>query len=80
MEGIYQRDSDRDGLTDAQDLALGTNPLSADSDGFYYLCVRPALSGDGLPESTRRKTQGTASEAGSGLEFIVLLASASELA
>ena len=33
METIYQRDSDRDGLTDAQELALGTNPLSADSDG-----------------------------------------------
>ena len=33
METIYQRDSDQDGLTDAQELALGTNPLSADSDG-----------------------------------------------
>ena len=33
MEAIYQRDSDQDGLTDAQELALGTNPLSADSDG-----------------------------------------------
>ena len=30
MEGIYQRDSDRDGLTDAQELALGTNPLEKD--------------------------------------------------
>ena len=30
MEAIYQRDSDQDGLTDAQELALGTNPLSAD--------------------------------------------------
>ena len=27
MEAIYQRDSDQDGLTDAQELALGTNPL-----------------------------------------------------
>ena len=33
MEDIYQRDSDQDGLTDAQELALGTNPLSTDSDG-----------------------------------------------
>ena len=33
MEAIYQRDSDQDGLTDAQELALGTNPLSSDSDG-----------------------------------------------
>ncbi len=33
MEAIYQRDSDQDGLTDAQEFALGTNPLSADSDG-----------------------------------------------
>ena len=33
MEAIYQRDSDQDGLTDAQELSLGTNPLSADSDG-----------------------------------------------
>ena len=33
MKTIYQRDSDRDGLTDAQELALGTNPFSADSDG-----------------------------------------------
>ena len=33
MEAIYQRDSDQDGLTDAQELTLGTNPLSADSDG-----------------------------------------------
>lgn len=30
---IYEKDSDHDGLTDAQELALGTNPLSSDSDG-----------------------------------------------
>ncbi|WP_192803288.1 calcium-binding protein, partial [Streptococcus agalactiae] len=30
---IYERDSDQDGLTDAQELALGTNPFSSDSDG-----------------------------------------------
>lgn len=30
---IYENDSDQDGLTDAQELALGTNPLSSDSDG-----------------------------------------------
>ncbi|EHI69556.1 thrombospondin type 3 repeat-containing protein [Streptococcus ictaluri] len=29
---IYERDSDKDGLTDAQELALGTNPFSSDSD------------------------------------------------
>lgn len=33
MSSIYERDSDNDGLTDAQELALGTNPLSPDSDG-----------------------------------------------
>ncbi|MBY5031899.1 thrombospondin type 3 repeat-containing protein [Streptococcus suis] len=30
---IYEKDSDHDGLTDAQELALETNPLSCDSDG-----------------------------------------------
>ncbi|NQK43868.1 calcium-binding protein, partial [Streptococcus suis] len=25
---IYEKDSDQDGLTDAQELALGTNPQS----------------------------------------------------
>ena len=32
-KSIYEKDSDRDGLTDAQELALETNPLSSDSDG-----------------------------------------------
>lgn len=30
---IYEKDSDHDGLTDAQELALGTNPHFIDSDG-----------------------------------------------
>ncbi|BDS56290.1 TPA: calcium-binding protein [Streptococcus pneumoniae] len=30
---IYEKDSDHDGLTDAQELALGTVPLSNDTDG-----------------------------------------------
>lgn len=30
---IYEKDSDQDGLTDAQELALGTNPQSVDTDG-----------------------------------------------
>ncbi|MEW4353514.1 calcium-binding protein [Streptococcus pneumoniae] len=30
---IYDTDSDYDGLTDAQELALGTNPFSPDTDG-----------------------------------------------
>lgn len=30
---IYEKDSDHDGLIDAQELALETNPLSSDSDG-----------------------------------------------
>lgn len=29
---IYSIDSDYDGLTDAQELALGTNPFSSDTD------------------------------------------------
>lgn len=32
-KNIYEKDSDHDGLTDAQELALGTNPHSIDSDG-----------------------------------------------
>lgn len=31
-KSIYTRDLDQDGLTDAQELALGTNPFSSDSD------------------------------------------------
>lgn len=30
---IYEIDSDQDGLTDSQELALETNPFSSDSDG-----------------------------------------------
>ncbi|HEM3572105.1 TPA: calcium-binding protein [Streptococcus suis] len=30
---IYEMDSDQDGLTDAQELALGTNPYAIDTDG-----------------------------------------------
>ena len=36
---IYEKDSDYDGLTDAQELALGTNPHSIDSDGDGHLTV-----------------------------------------
>lgn len=31
-KNIYTMDSDQDGLTDAQELALGTNPFSSDTD------------------------------------------------
>ncbi|WP_105130536.1 calcium-binding protein [Streptococcus suis] len=30
---IYEKDSDLDGLTDALELALGTDPQSVDTDG-----------------------------------------------
>ena len=30
---IYEKDSDHDGLTDAQELALGTDPYAIDTDG-----------------------------------------------
>ncbi|MFU2223296.1 calcium-binding protein [Streptococcus pluranimalium] len=30
---IYEMDSDQDSLTDAQELALGTNPYAIDTDG-----------------------------------------------
>ncbi|MDG3132558.1 calcium-binding protein [Streptococcus suis] len=30
---IYEKDSDHDGLIDAQELALGTDPQSVDTDG-----------------------------------------------
>ena len=32
LKTIFERDTDHDGLTDAQELALGTNPFSSDSD------------------------------------------------
>lgn len=32
-QSIYHRDLDQDGLTDAQELALGTDPLHSDPDG-----------------------------------------------
>lgn len=31
-KNIYTMDPDQDGLTDAQELALGTNPFSSDTD------------------------------------------------
>ena len=31
-KSIYTRDSDQDGLTDAQELALGINPFCSDCD------------------------------------------------
>ena len=30
---IYEKDSDQDGLTDGQELALGIDPQSVDTDG-----------------------------------------------
>lgn len=32
-KSIYEKDSDQDGLTDAQEIALGTNLQSVDTDG-----------------------------------------------
>lgn len=42
---LYTQDSDRDSLTDAQELALGTNPLSPDSDGDGQADLAEILSG-----------------------------------
>lgn len=42
---IYAKDSDHDGLTDAQELALGTNPLSSDSDGDGQVDLEELQSG-----------------------------------
>ncbi|MDG3143012.1 thrombospondin type 3 repeat-containing protein [Streptococcus suis] len=42
---IYEKDSDHDGLTDAQELALGTNPLSSDSDGDGQVDLEELQSG-----------------------------------
>lgn len=42
---IYTQDSDLDGLTDAQEMALGTNPLSPDSDGDGQTDLVEILSG-----------------------------------
>ena len=32
-KSIYEKDSDQDGLTDGQELDLGTNPYAIDTDG-----------------------------------------------
>ncbi|WP_444811506.1 thrombospondin type 3 repeat-containing protein, partial [Streptococcus canis] len=32
-DNAYPKDSDGDGLTDDEEIALGTNPFSSDSDG-----------------------------------------------
>lgn len=42
---IYTQDSDLDGLTDAQEMALGTNQLSPDSDGDGQADLVEILSG-----------------------------------
>ncbi|HEO3395708.1 TPA: calcium-binding protein [Streptococcus agalactiae] len=53
---IYERDSDQDGLTDAQELALGTNPFSSDSDGDGKTDLEEVQSGDlpMIPQKERR--------------------------
>ncbi|HGC8893598.1 TPA: calcium-binding protein [Streptococcus agalactiae] len=53
---IYERDSDQDGLTDAQELALGTNPFSSDSDGDGKTDLEEVQSGDPpmIPQKERR--------------------------
>lgn len=38
-------DSDQDGLTDAQELDLGTDPLSSDSDGDGQVDLEELQSG-----------------------------------
>jgi hypothetical protein len=39
-------DSDNDGLTDAEEIKLGTNPFDSDSDddGIPYVGLRPPLA------------------------------------
>lgn len=53
---IYERDSDQDGLTDAQELALGSNPFSSDSDGDGKTDLEEVQSGDPpmIPQKERR--------------------------
>ncbi|HGI4962784.1 TPA: calcium-binding protein [Streptococcus agalactiae] len=53
---IYERDSDQDGLTDAQELALGTNPFSSDSDGDGKTDLEEVQSCDPpmIPQKERR--------------------------
>ena len=58
---IEDVDSDGDGLTDAEECALGTNPLLADSDGDGLLdrdeilagtsSTNPDTDGDGIPDN-----------------------------
>lgn len=42
---IYEMDSDQDGLTDAQELALGTNPQSFDTDADGQVDLEELQSG-----------------------------------
>ena len=42
---IYEKDSDQDGLTDAQELALGTDPQSVDTDGVGQSDLEELQSG-----------------------------------
>ncbi|HEM6386923.1 TPA: calcium-binding protein [Streptococcus suis] len=44
-KSIYEKDSDLDGLTDAQELALGTNPQSVDTDGDCQADLEELQSG-----------------------------------
>ena len=42
---IYEKDSGQDGLTDAQELALGTNPYAIDTDGDGLVDLEELQSG-----------------------------------
>lgn len=56
-KSIYENDSDYDGLTDAQELSIGTNPFSSDSDSDGKLDLEELKTGS-LPTQTTKKEKG----------------------
>ena len=57
-KSIYTMDSDQDGLTDAQELALGTNPFSSDSDSDGLTDLEEVQQGLNLIQQREERSYG----------------------
>ena len=57
-KSIYTMDSDHDGLTDAQELALGTNPFSRDSDSDGLTDLEEVQQGLNLIQQRKERSYG----------------------
>ena len=57
-KSIYTMDSDQDGLTDAQELALGTNPFSSDSDSDGLTDLEEVQQGLNLIQQRMERSYG----------------------